>query len=194
MTTVLTDGTPSRPLPLWRRPGARYVLIALPAMAILYGLLYYRHPPDSLIARILDAHMEGIARASGAVIGLFADVTVNGRFISGRFPLEIVLDCGAVDVQAIFAAAVLAFPVSWRRRAFGVVLGLVGLYLLNLARIVCLYFVGVNAPGLFHVMHEEVLQLVIIVSACLAFVVWAFWARGREGDPEGQKEPAIEPA
>jgi hypothetical protein len=41
---------------------------------------------------------------------------------------RIVLDCSAVDAQALFVGAVLAFPATWRRRAIGAAAGLLALF------------------------------------------------------------------
>jgi exosortase/archaeosortase family protein len=155
-----------------------FALRALPLMAIFYALLYVDHDPASLLGRALAGYLELIAEAAGRLIHLFdPSVTVTGRSLAGRFPLEVVLDCGALDVQAIFAAAVIAFPAPWPRRVSGLALGLPALLLFNVLRIAILALVGARAPGWFHLLHEEVFQIVIVVGTALGFARWALWAK-----------------
>jgi exosortase/archaeosortase family protein len=84
-----------------------------------------------------------------------------------------------LDAQALYLAAVLGV----RARLFDKTLGLMGGFALltavNLARIVTLYLVGVRAPRLFHVLHEEILQIGLVLCALLTFGLWARWAHAR---------------
>jgi exosortase family protein XrtM len=166
--------------------GVRFLARALALAALFYAAIYLNHAPDSVAVRALGGYLAWVARASAGIIGVFdPSAAVHGASIGGRFPLEIVLDCGALDVQAIFAAAVLAFPAPWRKRALGLVVGLTALTLLNLARIAALAFIGAAAPTWFHTMHEEVFQIVLVIVPCLGFSLWALWARPRQA-VEGQ--------
>jgi exosortase family protein XrtM len=176
---------------VWRRrPG--FVALALGLTGVFYGILYLGHSSESLIGQAMAGYLGWLARACGRLIGAFDHtVTVQGRSLGGRFPLEIVLDCGAFDVQAIFAAAVLAFPARWQRRAAGLAGGLAALTAFNLLRISSLYFVGALAPGWFHTMHEEVFQIAIVVVACLLFAFWAMWARPRSGEAVDAPEASV---
>jgi exosortase/archaeosortase family protein len=162
----------------------RFTAVAVPTMMLLYAVLYAEHTPTSFAGGALGGYLDSLARLSAFFIGLFdRSVTVRGNQLGGRFALTIVLDCGALDLQAVLAAAVLAFPVPWRRRAIGLALGTGTLAALNVLRIVALYFVGVLAPGWFHAMHEEVFALVMVIGAGMVFAAWAFWALERGAVP-----------
>ena len=78
--------------------------------------------------------------------------------------------------MCLLAAAVVAYPVPWKKRIWGVLLGGAALAMINIARIVALYFVGVYAPASFNFMHEEVMQVAIVVMALFVFVGWSLWA------------------
>ena len=124
---------------------------------------------------MLAGYLRFLAAVSGWLIARFDDgVSVAGTRIHGRFPLEIVFDCAALDIQALYAAAVLLFPAPWRRKLIGLATGLAIIWAANIARIVALYFIGAHAPGAFHTMHHEVFQLALLVLTCGLFVGWAF--------------------
>ena len=124
---------------------------------------------------MLAGYLHFLAALSGGLIRLFdRSVTVSGTTIHGRFPLEIVFDCAALDIQALYAVAVLVFPAPWRRKLLGLGAGLLIIGAANVARIAALYFIGAHAPGAFHTMHHEVFQLALLVLTCALFVLWAF--------------------
>jgi exosortase/archaeosortase family protein len=163
-----------------REPALRFAVRFLILGAVFYLALYYPYDPASLPARLLGRYVEVQARLAGELVRLFdRAVTVSGNLITGRFSLAIVLDCAAIDAQALFAATVLAFPASWRRRVAGLAAGLAMITAVNLVRIAILYFVGVRWPRYFDFLHEDLFQFGIIAAACASFGLWALWATGR---------------
>jgi exosortase/archaeosortase family protein len=163
-------------------PALRFAIRFLALAAIFYLVLYYPHDPASLPARLLGRYVELQARLAGGLVRLFdRGVTVSGILITGRFSLAIVLDCAAIDAQALFAATVLAFPAPWRRKLTGLAAGLAVITAVNLVRIVILYFVGLRWPRYFDFLHEDLFQFGIIAAAAASFGLWACWATGRLG-------------
>jgi exosortase/archaeosortase family protein len=150
-------------------------------MVLLYAVLYHPYPPDSAAARVLVSYLSAVARVSAWVLRVFGEpIIVDDTTVQGRFSFIVVLDCGALDAQAFFAAAVLGFPARIRDRLFGLCLGLALLFAANIARLVALYFVALHSVALFHVMHEEVMVLAMIALVCAVFFIWARWARSRD--------------
>jgi exosortase/archaeosortase family protein len=143
--------------------------------ALFFGLLYFPYPADSTAVRWLSRYVTWVARAAAACLGLFDPSVrlVDQVVIQGRFPLQIVLDCTALDVQALYLAAVVSAPVALRAKLLGALAGLCFLTLVNLARIVILYWVGVYAPARFDLVHEDLLTFAMLAAACLAFVTFA---------------------
>ena len=177
---VLEDGSEVDVGEPARRGVARFLVLALPMMLLLYGAIYFPHRAGSPAARALTAYVNLVAMLAGGALHLFdRSVTVSGNQIGGRFPLSIILDCSALDAQALFAAAVLATRARWSDKLVGLTAGIALLVAVNLGRIATLYFVGVRAPRLFHVLHEEILQMAIVVCALLVFGAWALWASDR---------------
>src|SRR5262249_51370039 len=120
--------------------GLGYVLRGGAMMVGLLTLYYFPYPPDGAMGQALDAFLRLQATHSGWLIGLFdPTVQVHGTFIEGAYPLRIVKTCSALDVQALYAAAVLVFPASLRFKALGLLAGSAALYALNLLRVAVLY-------------------------------------------------------
>ena len=157
----------SSPVPrLGLRFALCYALIAGAAFAI------YAFPFELFGARSdwLAGYLHAYARLAGGALSLFdSSVSVSGTRIDGRYSLEIVRNCDAIEINILFASAVLAFPAPFARRAEVLGVGLSILVALNVARICLLYFVGLHAPGWFKVAHEEVLPLVLVAATALLF-------------------------
>lgn len=157
------------------RFAVRYALIAGTLFAI------YAFPFEFFGAKSdwLAGYLAAYARLAGAVLGLFEPgIVVTGARIDGRFPMEIVRNCDAIEINILFVSAVLAFPAAWRRRAVALAVGLPALVALNVLRICLLYFVGASAPERFAVVHEQVFPLFLVVAAALAFLLCANYLRG----------------
>lgn len=148
----------------------RFALVAGP----LFALLYAPYPASSLPAQLLAGYVELVARAAAALLAPFDPSVrlVDQVMITGRFPLLIVLDCTALDVQALYTAAVLSMPFGWRYTLLGALAGCLALGLVNLVRIAVLYWVGVHAPGYFDLLHEDVLTFALLLCAVACF--WLF--------------------
>jgi exosortase/archaeosortase family protein len=97
---------------------------------------------------------------------------VTGDRIDGRFSLQIVRNCDAIEVNILFASAVLAVPAPWLRRLYALAAGLALLVLANVTRICLLYFVGVYRPSWFATAHEEILPLLLVALTALSFLGW----------------------
>jgi exosortase/archaeosortase family protein len=129
------------------------------------------------------------ARIAGGLLSLLdATVHVEGANILGRFPMKIVKDCDAMEVNILLASAVLAFPARWWRRALGVAIGIFLLAVANLIRIAGLYLIGVGAPNAFEAAHRDLFPLLLVGVTALLFAAWARWA----GEPGTELVHAVD--
>ena len=62
-------------------------------------------------------------------------------------------------------------------------MGTAVLMLINLVRVVTLYYVGVWWPRVFNVVHVDVRQAVFIFLAISLWVLWARWATLNRSEP-----------
>jgi exosortase/archaeosortase family protein len=146
------------------------------ALLTLYSFPYAEHGiREDWFARYLAVY----ARLAGLVLRLFdARVHVVGNDIVGRTSLTVAKNCDAMDVSLLFAAAVIAFPAPWRRRALGIAAGIGALTVVNVLRIASLYFIDLRWHSAFETIHAEVWPLAIVVFAAASFLAWSRWAQG----------------
>jgi exosortase family protein XrtM len=109
---------------------------------------------------------------------------VEGQVIrSGSFALTIARGCDGMDGILLVTAALLAFPMPWRRKLLGVGLGILLLYVANLIRIVSLYYIARYRPDWFDAAHIGVWQTLTIFIGVIYFAWWV----GRKTEVGGQR-------
>jgi len=118
---------------------------------------------------------EFVARLGVAIVAWFVpEVTRVGHEIKGCGPvLVITLQCTALFATGLFCAAVIAFPCSWRARLIGLVVGVVGVGIVNILRIVGLTLISKWVPELLDFAHLVLMQGFLI--SCVA-PLWLAWA------------------
>lgn len=128
-------------------------------------------PYTRLVAMLATAALRVVhpsIRRDGVVMG------------DGQFSVQLLNVCNGTDILMLFAAAVLAFPCPWRRRALGLLVGLPLLVAVNLLRVGGLFLTGRHLPGLFATSHLFVWQAGLVLVTVVAFAAYLRWAYPRQ--------------
>ncbi len=122
------------------------------------------------------AWLAGIATLLINLLGV--DAESFGTVIrESAFAVDIKRGCDGVVASILLVSACLAYPLSWRNRLVGTLLGYALIFVLNMIRIVSLFLIGLEgSAGLFDFFHTYVSQFVVIA---ITMVFWVFWA-GRQ--------------
>jgi len=90
------------------------------------------------------------------------------------FPFILIPECGAIEIMAIFLAAVLAFPTIWRKRCIGLAAGLPIMYGVNVFRLTVLALIGAldKSRVWFNFAHEYVWQAIYIIFVVAVWLLW----------------------
>lgn len=129
--------------------------------------------------------MESTAALTGVVLSPFSDdVRWHGQICSfNRFDVRIIDECTGLFEMVIFAAAVLAFPTTWRKKLLGLALGIPAIYLFNLIRIILLVVVGSKSYATFEFMHLYFWQVTLIIIIASIWIAWLLLVVYREKEP-----------
>lgn len=125
-------------------------------------------PWTALVARLcvsLVTFFDGSAVAVGKLLWNPA----NG------FGISIEPGCNGVEASIVLLAALIAYPASWRYRAWGFAIGFLAVQALNVLRVISLFYLGQWNDALFRVFHEYLWQALIMIDV---LVVWLLWVRG----------------
>ncbi len=133
-----------------------------------------------------------IADISVWIVTMFDDnVIATGNVIRDSvngFGVSIERGCNGLEAVIILFAAIFAFPAPFKNKIIGFVIGFFAIQLLNLVRIISLFYLGQWNFAVFEWFHLYLWQALIILDA---LVVWLIWLRrlprpdaGTGGDPE----------
>jgi archaeosortase B (VPXXXP-CTERM-specific) len=154
---------------------SRYRQVVIPCVVFLaiVGVFIYLY---SLLITSDPFHgfMSITARVTAFTLNLFrAGAQVDDTIVSSKqFAFQIVDLCTAVMPMMIFAAGILAFPSRIIAKTYGLVLGLIAIFLINQVRLLSLFFIGIYAPNFFDAAHLLVWQSLMIL---LALGLWLLW-------------------
>jgi exosortase H (IPTLxxWG-CTERM-specific) len=167
------EDRPAPPAAAWRSYWREVRFIAL--FLLLLGGGFALVSLNWMNDHAIEPFTAGIARASAGALDLLGQHTTReGTAIRGvRFAVNIRNGCNGVETMLIFLAAVLAFPATWRARLAGLVLGIAGIQVVNLVRVVALFLTGAYLPRLFDTSHTVVWQTFVILFGVLAWIYWA---------------------
>jgi len=180
-----SDGVETkRPIrrPFWRNEQTRFVVAFAVIAGALMALYYYPRGIESPAERFTSEYLRVYTHMVSLGIGLFdPHASAHGNIVTGRFSMQIVKSCDAMEANILFSAAIIAIPAIWWRKAVAFVAGLVALVAFNLVRLFVLYWVGVFFAPAFDFLHYDVWPLLMIAFAAVDFMVCVKWARGSEG-------------
>jgi len=139
---------------------------------VIFYLVVASHPVNDHVVVPFTA---AVARASAALLNLMGEgVSVSGTAIGSKaFSVNIENGCNGLETALLLAAAVLAFPASWRQRIAGFVGGFLAIELVNLVRVVSLFWIGAHRPRWFGSAHTLVWQSLVVLAGVALFVLWA---------------------
>lgn len=117
-----------------------------------------------------------VAGCSSILMNLFgASSNVTGNTLStSDFSINVVDGCNGIYATAILISGVVAYPSKLSQKAIGVLLGFTAVFLMNLVRVISLFYMGLHFPDIFQEVHVYVWQPIIIIWA---IIVWDFWSK-----------------
>ncbi len=169
----------------------RFFLLFVVLLAVLFGLELTPWVQDWFVIPWTNA----LAAISTWIVTLFdGNVVATGKVMrssTNGFAVSIEAGCNGVEATLVLLAAMLAFPAPWKHKVVGLVIGVVAVQLLNILRVISLFYLGQWNYDVFEWAHLYVWQALIMLDV---LVVWLIWVRRvpRIDGPGGP--PAAPPA
>jgi exosortase H (IPTLxxWG-CTERM-specific) len=160
----------------------RFITLFLLYLFVLFALELLQ-PVDRWVILPFTA---AIAKVSVGIVGLFdSHAIAYGKVLestTNHFAISIERGCNGVEAVIILVSAMLAFPAPWKNRLIGIGLGFVAIQVLNLVRIISLFYLGQWNRTWFDWFHLYLWQALIVLDALVAFLVWLRYLP-REDEP-----------
>lgn len=117
-----------------------------------------------------------LARASAGLITLFdPNVAAFGKILqntSNGFAVSIEAGCNGIEAAIVLIAAMLAFPAPWKYRVIGILVGLSAVQVLNIVRVISLFYIGQWNMTVFEWAHLYLWQALIMLDVLIVWLVW----------------------
>lgn len=114
----------------------------------------------------------GITGACSIATGVPATVVANDVVLESRI-LRIDADCTGITLMMIYAALVLAYPLSWKKKLLGLVGGIAVLFVANLIRLVAVaQLSGPLDDRAFLFVHDYLFKIVMMGVVIGAWAVY----------------------
>lgn len=127
---------------------------------------------------------EMLAKLSAAIIKPFdSSVLAYGKVLQFKdtgFAVSIESGCNGVEATIVLLAAVIAFPASWRSRLIAIVLGFFAVQVMNVARIISLFYLGNWNMEFFTWIHLYLWPALIMLDVLIVFIVYLRYLSSKE--------------
>jgi len=141
-----------------------FALFTVVAFAVLYAA-------QNVLIVPLNRHLAWMTEKFIRLLGAHASSSGGVVSMSG-FAVEIKNNCNAIYEVGLYAAAVWAYPASWRERLFGTLMGAGVLYVVNFLRILTLLAVGLLYRSWFEATHLYAWQAVFLLVVATCWIAW----------------------
>ena len=151
-----------------QREGIRFCALFALFTGVAFAILY---AGQNVLVVPLNRHLAWMTEKAIRLVGVQAS-SVGGVVSLSGFAVEIKNNCNAVYEAGLYAAAVWAYPASWRDRLAGTLAGFGVLYVINLIRILTLLTVGLLYRSWFEATHLYAWQAVFLLVVGTCWIAW----------------------
>ena len=149
------------------------VVGVLLVMELAPGLQRLLDPVNLLLAQTVEALVTRMGMA----------VTRSGTVLMhpDGFGYRIDYVCSGFRPAALIAITILVVRATWARRTVGILIALVGIEVINVGRLVHLYWLGVHWPEAFFVAHGVVWNILAVLAVLAYLGTWLALSGNRIG-------------
>ncbi|MEO8247855.1 MAG: exosortase H [Burkholderiales bacterium] len=120
-----------------------------------------------------------LATAGATVVQLFDPAVIShGKVLQhaeSGIGVSIEAGCNGVEACLMLLAALLAWPASWSARLVGIGAGFLAIQLVNLVRIITLFYLAGWNADVFRFAHLYLWQALIMLDVLVVWLLWMRW-------------------
>lgn len=142
-------------------------------LQIVLFALELTHPVQQFI---VIPFTEWIAHLSAWMIQVYDSRVISEgvilQNIDNGFSVAIQAGCNGVEAAIVLISAILAFPAPWKYKLWGILVGFLTVQILNLIRIITLFYIGQWNQTYFEWAHLYIWEALIMLDVLIMFLVW----------------------
>ncbi len=141
----------------------------------IYGLYInsYDRVADP-VTKVTTVHSAVVLRLVGTEVSVVPSATDPKVYLGNqeRQVLSVYEGCNGVNVMIVFLAFIFSFTMPNRKMLWFVPMGLLFIYLINLFRIILLYFIAEHFPDYMYFLHKYFFTGIVYT---FVFSLWYYW-------------------
>jgi len=160
-----------------RKPMLMYI-----SAFFLFMLIFSFIGAQDFFSRISAPLLAFYTKVSGLVLNILGQgVTATGDHLGSKaYAIQVKQGCDAIAPMGLYTIATLAFPIAFKHKWKGLLIGIGSLFVLNIIRIASLWLIGRYAPEYFDFAHVELWQVLFIAITVIIWLYWLKWAMNKE--------------
>jgi exosortase H (IPTLxxWG-CTERM-specific) len=162
----------------------RFIVIFIALILLLFGAeltrpaqTYFVLPWTSALTSVASFILQSV---DSTVISS-GKVLANGKT---GFSVSVEAGCNGIEAVIVLLAAMLAFPAPWRHKIAGILVGALTIQVLNLIRVITLFYIGQWNATAFQWMHLYVWQILIMLDVVVVWLVWIRMLSRHKASPD----------
>jgi exosortase H (IPTLxxWG-CTERM-specific) len=132
-----------------------------------------------------------LAHLSAAIILPFdSSAIAHGKILQFKdtgFAVSIEAGCNGVEAAIVLIAAIIAFPAGWRPRLIAIGLGFLAIQVMNIARIISLFYLGNWNMEIFSWIHLYLWPALIMLDVLIVFVIYLRYLSSNKNPTEAAR-------
>ncbi len=133
-----------------------------------------------------------LAKISSFIAAFFDPGTISyERVLQSPKGIAVRIDngCNGIEACIVLISAMVAFPSTLKQKLVGIAIGLLAVQVVNILRIVCLFFLAQWNMEVFQFFHVYLWPSLIMLDVLVVFLLWMRYCQ--KDMPESRPEPAV---
>ena len=163
---------------------ARFLFLFCAVLGALFAIEMLKPVQEAVIQPFTGL----LASLSTAIILPFDDTVIaQGRILRDAttgFAVSIEAGCNGVEAAIVLIAGIVAFPASWAQKLTAILLGFLFVQVLNVVRIISLFYLGQWNYNVFEWFHLYLWPVLIMLDVLIVFAVYLQYLGKQHAAPE----------
>lgn len=139
-------------------------------------LLFVGELTNTIQILVIIPFTECLTKVCAKIISIFDQYVIfQGVDIvnsQNGFAVSIQAGCNGIEASIVLVSAILAFPAKFFAKILGMFIGTMSIQVLNIIRIISLFYLGQWNIEVFEWAHLYIWQTLIMLDALVVFLVW----------------------
>lgn len=148
----------------------KFLFTFLIISSLLYVIISVSYSKDLPIIGTLN-----VAYVSNGIlnfIGIKTSLVDDTIYLPNNISLKIVLECTGLYEMIILSSIIISYPTVGRNKLYGILLGVIIIYVLNMLRLISISWTLVYYTDRFNFIDRYLWQISLVVFISIAYMVW----------------------